>query len=119
MREEAAINDGLTLTPGNNKILPDLLVFDTTKYTDWFHRFNGGTSNNTDAYARLSGGTTMTSFLLSGGYTHSVYNFPGNFAEDRATLHSSFRYNPSDHRLTVNFGPDYSYDNNNSPSSTA
>ncbi|HXB09039.1 MAG TPA: SusC/RagA family TonB-linked outer membrane protein [Puia sp.] len=115
MRREAAANDGVN--PASQPALfPDLLVFDTTRYVDWYHRFFGGTAYNTDAYASLTGGTSNTSFLLSGGYTRSNYNYPGNFADNRYTLHSGFHYNSLDRRLTVDFGTDYSYDRNASPS---
>ena len=77
MRREAAAMDKLPVTAANADIFPDLLVFDTTRQIDWFHRFLGGTANTTDAYASLSGGTTNSSFLLSGGYTHANYNYPG------------------------------------------
>jgi len=116
MRREAAANDKLPVTAANVNIFPDILVFDTTRQIDWFHRFLGGTANTTDAYASLSGGTTNSSFLLSGGYTHANYNYPGNFADNRVTLHSGFHYSSSDRRLNVDFGTDYSYDKNNSPS---
>lgn len=115
MRREAVANDGVNPASQPN-FFPDLLVFDSTRYVDWYHRFFGGTAYNTDAYASLTGGTSNTSFLLSGGYTRANYNFPGNFSDDRYTLHSGFHYNSLDHRLTVDFGTDYSYDQNASPS---
>lgn len=116
MRREAAAMDKLDWqAPGNSYLFPDLVVFDTTRNIDWFHRFMGGTANNTDAYASLNGGTTNSSFLLSGGYTKANFNYPGNFSDDRATLHSSFHYNSMDRRLTVDFGTDYSYEHNTSP----
>jgi len=116
MRREAAANDKLVVTaPNNSWIFPDILVFDTTRQVDWFHRFLGGTANTTDAYASLSGGTPNSSFLLSGGYTRANYNFPGEFADERVTLHSGFHYASGDHRLNLDFGTDYSYDDNNSP----
>ncbi len=115
MREQALAADGLTIATAQPTSIPDLLVFDTTRYTNWFHRLFGGTSNNTDAHASLSGGTTNSTFLLSGGYTRSSYNFPGDFSDDRVTLHSGYHYNSQDHRLTLDFGTDYSYDKNTSP----
>jgi TonB-linked SusC/RagA family outer membrane protein len=117
MRREAAQNDGLTVTaPGNSSLFPDLLVFDSTRSVDWFRKWFGGTAYNTDAYASLTGGTTNSTFLLSGGYTRANYNYPGSFADNRVTLHSGFHYNSPDRRLTVDFGTDYSYDHNISPS---
>ena len=114
LRQEAVANDGLTLTPDEAASYPDLLLFDQNKNTDWFHQFLGKTSNNTDVHASLSGGSGNTSFLVSGGYTRSEYNVPGNFADNRLTLHSDFNYNSQNKKLNIAFGTDYSYDHNNS-----
>jgi TonB-linked SusC/RagA family outer membrane protein len=115
MRRQALANDGMTPDMDPSQF-PDLLVYDTTKYTNWAKKFFGGTSNNTDAYASLSGGTQYTTFLVSAGFTRSVYNFPGNFSDQRLTLHSGFHHSSLNHRLNIDFGSDLSYDRNNSSS---
>jgi TonB-linked SusC/RagA family outer membrane protein len=115
LRHEAFNNDGITPDSSN---APDLFLFDTTKNTNWSNQFFGKTSNNTDVHASLSGGTVNTTFIGSVGYTNSTYNFPGDFAENRYTLHSAFHHNSVDHRLTFDLGTDYSYDRNNSSSVT-
>jgi TonB-linked SusC/RagA family outer membrane protein len=120
MRREAAVNDGVNpYSTAQSVNFPDLQVFDTTQNTDWFHHFFGGTAYNTDAHASLTGGTNNSSFILSGGYTRTNYNYPGSFADNRATLHSGFHYNSLDRRLTVDFGTDYSYDQDASPTAPA
>ncbi|WP_254060883.1 SusC/RagA family TonB-linked outer membrane protein [Mucilaginibacter sp. L196] len=114
-RNDAFKSDGLT--PSNNANLqtyaPDLTVFDQNKYTNWFNTFFGKTSNQTDAHVSLSGGSVNNTFLISGGYTGSDYNYPGNFADKRLTYHSSYHHQSQDNRLTIDFGTDYSYDHNN------
>ncbi len=116
LRREAIANDGNTpnLTQYSGGYAPDLLIFDSTKYTDWFHEYFGGTSNNTDVHASLSGGSANTTFIATAGYTRSTYNFPGDFAENRYSLHSGVHHNSTDHRLSIDLGTDYSYDRNNS-----
>ncbi len=120
MRKEAVANDGVNLAtvPSYNQYLfADLLFFDSTKYTNWEKRFFGGTANNTDAYASLSGGVGGSTFMLSGGYTKSNYNFPGSFADEKGTMHSSFHHNSINHKLNLDFGSDFGYDRNTSPAS--
>ena len=113
-----------SLTPSNNQgnfnaYAPDLLDFSQTKYTNWEKVIYGKTSNNTDIHGSLSGGTYNNTFLISGGFTRSDFNFPGNFADQRLTLHAVFHHVSLDNRLTVDFGTDYGYDQNNSPTSGA
>lgn len=122
MRHEALNNDGIVLPPAYDGNYPDLQLFDTTKYTDWFHQFYGGTSNNTDVHGSLTGGTDNMSFILSAGYNHATYNFPGDFADNRISFHSGFHYKSKNDKLTADFGTDYSYAHNNnsaSPQATA
>jgi len=117
LRKDAFAADGVT--PGNNPYnysayAPDLTVFDPNKYTNWQKTIFGKTSNNTDIHASLSGGTYNNTFLLSAGYTRSDFNFPGNSAEQRFSLHTAFHHSSMDGHLTVDFGTDYGYDQNNS-----
>ena len=93
---------------------PDLNVFDSTRYTNWEKVIFGKTSNNTDVHGSLSGGNSQNTFLLSAGYTRSDFNYPGNYADQRLSLHTTTHHNSVDNRLSVDFGTDYSYDRNNS-----
>ena len=117
MRKDAFAADGLTPSnsPYDPGYAPDLTIFDQNKYTNWQKVIFGKTSNNTDIHGTLSGGTFNNTFLVAGGYTRSSFNFPGNFADQRLTLHSAFHHVSTDNRLTMDFGTDYGYDQNNSP----
>jgi TonB-linked SusC/RagA family outer membrane protein len=117
MRKDAFAADGAT--PSNDPFnffayAPDLLVFDQNKYTDWQKVIFGKTSNNTDLHASLSGGTLNNTFLISTGYTRSDFNYPGNFADQRFTLHAVIHHTSADNHFTVDFGTDYGYEQNNS-----
>lgn len=116
MRHQAMANDGITDPTIDKDAFVDLLVYDTTKYTNWAKKFFGGTSNNTDVYANVSGGSQNTTFLVSTGYTRSVYNFPGDFADQRMSLHSGVHHTSMNRRLNIDFGSDLSYNRNNSSS---
>ncbi|HTJ12573.1 MAG TPA: SusC/RagA family TonB-linked outer membrane protein [Dinghuibacter sp.] len=121
-RKDAFAADGIT--PSNNpynygSFAPDLTIFDQNRYTDWEKVIFGKTTNNTDLHASLSGGAYNNTFMVSAGYTRSTYNIPGDFADQRLTLHSNFHHVSNDNRLTLDFGSDFGYDQNNSPGSGA
>ena len=116
-RREALKNDGVNLSTASALAYPDLLLFDQNKSTDWVDYYLSKSARNTDAHISLSGGSDRITFLISPGYTKSEYNFNGNFSDQRFTLHSNMNYVSSDHRFTVDFGYDYSYERNNSAAS--
>jgi TonB-linked SusC/RagA family outer membrane protein len=117
MRNEAFTQDGLTPSnsPYGPTYAPDLLIFPQTGYTDYQKLFFGKTSNNTDVHASLSGGTINNTFLFSGGYSRSDFNYPGSFADQRMTLHTATHHQSMNNRLIVDFVADFGYNQNNSP----
>lgn len=84
MRKEALANDGL---PIDAQTAPDLVTWDTARYTDWQKYIWGGTGRRTSLQANLSGGDTRTSFRVSAGcdydrdiVTQSGGNYRGSFS---------------------------------------
>jgi TonB-dependent starch-binding outer membrane protein SusC len=118
MRHQAIAADGLTVDQDPNTFY-DLTVFDTTKYTDWAKKYFSGTANTTDAHISMSGGTTQSTYMVAAGYTKATYNFPGDFSDQRYTLHSSVGTRSLNGKFRMDFGADFSYDNNNSPENPA
>ena len=116
-RREALKNDGVNLSTASPLSYPDLLLFDQTKSTDWVDYYLSKKAINTNAHVSLSGGSDRITYLISPGYSKSEYNFNGNFYDQRLTLHSSLNYAAPDNRFTVDFGFDYSYEQNNSAAS--
>jgi len=116
VRKQAFAQDSITpgLIPYSAGYAPDLLVFDQDKYTNWGKTIYGKTTNNTDIHASVSGGSTNNTFILSGGYTRSNFNYPGDFSDQRLTLHSMLHHSSIDNRLTMDFGVDVGYDQNHS-----
>ncbi|MBS1663039.1 MAG: SusC/RagA family TonB-linked outer membrane protein [Bacteroidetes bacterium] len=116
LRKDALKADGVAPNniPYSLGFAPDVSIFDSTRYTDWEHLIFDRSSTNTDVHASLSGGSYNNTFLVSVGYTRSNYNYPGSFADQRYSLHSTFHHASTDNRLSVDFGSDYSYDGNNS-----
>ncbi|MHB8208615.1 SusC/RagA family TonB-linked outer membrane protein [Mucilaginibacter sp.] len=116
MRNEAFKNDGLTpnTTLYDPAYAPDLLIFDTTKYTNWKKVFLGNTAHNTNATASVSGGSNETQFRLGAGFNQDTYLFPGDYADNRASFSASIHHTSPDKKLTLDFSTNYSYDKNNS-----
>jgi len=111
MRHEALNNDGVTPSLSNGDY--DLLVFDTTKNTNWSKYFLGGTAHTTDANTSLSGGNNNTQFFVSAGYHTETYIYPGDFGENRLSVNSNLHYSSTDKKFTLDFSTNYSYDQNN------
>jgi TonB-linked SusC/RagA family outer membrane protein len=84
MRYEALKNDGVSSIPPTSY---DLVLWDTTRNTDWQEELIGGTANYTDVQASLSGGNTNTQYLISGGYHKETTVFPGDFNNKKASVH--------------------------------
>lgn len=110
MRHEAFSNDGLTATPSN---APDLLVWDTTRYTDWQDVLLGGTATITDAQVRLSGGNYTTNFSVSGGFRNETSVFPGSNYDRRGSLNFNLAAKSKNEKLRVDFSGAYSANSTN------
>ncbi len=120
MRREAIDNDGLTsyLTdPAYAVYFPDLVVYDTAKYTDWKKYFMGNTARTTDVYASLSGGATGTRFMVSAGYHRETFIFPGDFSDKHVSTNMNLHHNTADGKLVIDFSAGYSFGQNNSAGS--
>lgn len=121
IRREAFANDGVIPTSNNpsnfRTYAPDLLIYDTSKYTDWKKFFIGNSSHTTNINTSLSGGSENTQFLLGAGYYHETYIYPGDFAYDRASVNSNLHHNSVNKKLSIDFSSNYSFDKNNSSGS--
>ncbi|KAI9437921.1 hypothetical protein F5148DRAFT_1294070 [Russula earlei] len=110
MRHEAFKNDGLVPSLAS---APDLLVYDTTSYTDW-KKYFFTTARTTDVNASLSGGTTGTTFFVSTGYHYESSVVTGGYSDNRASLNAGFHHQSVDQKLSVDFSTNFSYDRNSS-----
>jgi len=110
MRREGFKNDGVLPTTSN---APDLLLWDTTRYTDFKKLLIGNTAHTTDAQLSLSGGSTNTQFLISGGYHHETTVFPTDLGDTRGSVHLNLNHSSNDKKLTINLSTIYSAEVNN------
>lgn len=109
MRKEAFLNDSLAMTRRNAY---DLLVWDTTRYTDWQDVLLGGMSTITDLQGSISSGSENTSFTVGGGYHKETLIFPGDFGYQRGNANISLNHASVNKKfragVTANYGVDVS-----------
>jgi TonB-linked SusC/RagA family outer membrane protein len=110
MRREAFKNDGVSPTITN---APDLLLWDTTRYTNWQNYLIGGKASVTDVNASISGGMKQIQFLLSSNYRHEGTVFPGNLGDNKATVHLNISNTSSNQKFSGNLSAIYGFDRNN------
>lgn len=103
MRMLAFQNDGLTPTSA-----PDLLAWDTTRYTDWQKELIGGTAATTDAQFSLSGGEGNHQFVFGGGYHRESAVFPGSSADARISMHTALNSVSANQKLRSSVSMNYS-----------
>jgi TonB-linked SusC/RagA family outer membrane protein len=115
MRNEALKNDGLTASLDNGDY--DLLLWDQNRYTDWQKELLGNTAHYTNAQGSVSGGNELTQFLIGAGYTRQNSVFPGDFADQKASMHFNILNTSPNKKFSITLTGSYSYDNNLLPQS--
>ncbi|MGO4291950.1 SusC/RagA family TonB-linked outer membrane protein [Chitinophaga sp. RAB17] len=114
VRRKAFQNDGVTPTKTNAY---DLLVWDTTRNTDWQKMLQGNTAHTTNANASVSGGNKNTQFLIGTGYHHDGTVLLGNGYNNRVSLNSNLNHQSADQKFGLDFSTIYSSNNINMPQS--
>ncbi len=111
MRREAFSNDGATpsISDGNAN---DLLVWDTSRSTDWQKVLIGNTASITNAEFSVSGGNLNTQMLAAGTYHRETTVFPGDFADNKAALHFNINHLSDNKKFRMAISALYSNDNN-------
>jgi len=107
MRREALKNDGIIPSLANGDY--DLLMWDTTKYTDWQKAIYGGMGNTTDVQASISGGEVRTNFRLGVGYNKTTNILAVSGADQRASVSFNMTHRSNNERLSVSFTSAYNY----------
>lgn len=88
MRREAFKNDNVTPTIAN---APDLLMWDSTRTTDWQRELIGRQMRVSEINASVSVGSKLTRVLVSVGYRNEGSVFAGNFGAEKVS--GSFNVN--------------------------
>lgn len=109
MRRAAFAGDGVAPTPIN---APDLLVWDTTRYTDFNKLLMGSRGRTTDVQAGLSAGSDQTQVLLSGNYHMQESVYPGSLGDQRGGVYASVNHHSANKRFAADFMFDLTSDHN-------
>lgn len=112
MRKEAFLNDGTVPTVSNAR---DLLLWDTTRYTDWQRILIGNTSHTTDVNVSVSGGSELTQFMFSNSYRNESTVFPGEFGQSKFSSSLNFSHKSLNNRLRIFLNTAFVFTKNNLP----
>lgn len=116
MRRQAFANDGLPFpsiatNPSDNNYDVDG-VWDTTRYTNWQKLMIGGTEHYTNAQVSISGGNANTQFLIGAGYTRTTTVYPGDFGDQKGSLHFSLSHASSNQKFHLTLTGMYGVEKN-------
>lgn len=98
MRQEALSNDGLAV---NNNTAPDLLSWDTTRYTNFKEMLIGGRAVTNNVQLSMSGGSKRLQYYFGTGYHRETTVFPGDLHNDRFSGHVNLHYQSRDSNLNA------------------
>lgn len=107
MRRQALKNDGISPSISHGDY--DLLLWDTTRYTNWQKAIYGGTGKNLDAQLGISGGDVHTTFRLGAGYNRTTNILTVSGADQRGALSFNVNHRSNDQRLSISFTNGYSF----------
>lgn len=113
MRYEALRNDNLPINSASNI---DLILWDTTRYTDWQKVLIGETAQYTNANASISGGTNAVRYLVGATYARQTDVFPGDFSNRSGTVHFNIGASSPNQKFRLQLSGSYMYNENNLPS---
>lgn len=94
MRTEAISNDGFipSADPRKPGYAPDLLLWDTLRYTNYTKMFLGNTAHNYNGQVGASGGNERVQVFFSAGYGREGTVFPGSMGNNRISFNNSIHY---------------------------
>lgn len=115
MRKEAIANDGFTPTtnPAMQGYAPDILIWDTTRETDFTKMLLGNTAHSYNGQVGFSGGNQNIQFFFSSGYNKDETVFPGNMGSNRISLTNNVNYISDDKKFSASLASSYSSVKNN------
>lgn len=106
MRRQAFKNDGIEPTPIN---APDLLAWDTTRYTNWQKALWGNTGKETNVSTSLSGGNENTTFRLGTNFTRQTEILTASGANKKAGIMLNIANISLNRKFKTNLNVNYSY----------
>ena len=107
MRREAFSNDGVTPTIAN---APDLVAWDSSRYTDWKKILIGNTAKTTNAQVVFSSAIDKVNFSVGANYYSETTVFPGESGDKRTSVYLNASHTSLDKKLSVDAGVNYAID---------
>lgn len=114
MRREAKRNDNAAISTTDYDING---FWDTTRSTDWQKTLIGGTARYTNANASVSGGNATTQYLVGGTYHRETTVFPGDFSDQKSSLHFNITNTSTNGKFHLQLSGSYLIDKNQLPGS--
>ncbi|MBX2924121.1 MAG: SusC/RagA family TonB-linked outer membrane protein [Chitinophagaceae bacterium] len=110
MRREALANDGFTPSadPWAEGYAPDILIWDTTRNTDFSKMMLGNISHSYNGQVGLSGGNENLQLFLSAGYNKEGTVFPGDMGVSKIFFTNNISYTSRDKKFTARLASSYS-----------
>lgn len=105
MRKEAFTNDNIVPTVSN---AADLLVWDSTAYTDWKKVLIGKTAKVLNTQLTMTGGNEQTQFLLSSSYYRGQTVFVRNDPETRGSVRLNVSHSSRNKKFSAALNSAYS-----------
>lgn len=109
MRKEAYKNENRVTTQANGY---DLLLWDSTRNTNWQKELIGNTGRTTNLNASISGGDKNTQFIFSMGYYNESTVFPGDFGFKRGTGSFGLNHRSSNEKFGISLSVNYQLESN-------
>lgn len=109
MRREAFANEGLT--PSSNftdpGYAPDIMVWDSTRYTDIKKLLIGGTAKISNARISISGGSANTQFLIGASFQRQTTVLPTDDGEEKGAVNFNLNHTSLDKNLSIKLNGSY------------
>lgn len=112
MRIEALKNDNLQMTDANAYDIRSLYGWDNNRNTNWQNVLLGGTAGYLNSNVNISGGSGLTNYLFGFDYKRQTTNTPGDFADNKGSLHFNIGSSSPNRRFRAELTGSAMIDNN-------
>ncbi|MCR8556990.1 SusC/RagA family TonB-linked outer membrane protein [Mucilaginibacter sp. BJC16-A38] len=109
MRHEAFKNDGATPQSYDDDVNG---VWDTTRNTNWQKTLIGKTAQYADYNVNVSGGNSLTQYIIGSTFHRETSVFPGDFSDQKGSFHFNVATSSANRKFKINLTANYVFDNN-------
>jgi TonB-dependent starch-binding outer membrane protein SusC len=87
-------------------------TWDPNRYTDWQERMVGGSANTFDGKLSVTGGSSLTQYLIGFGYRKENFVYPGNFKNTIGSGNLNINHTTENNKFNINISAYYTINNN-------